>query len=133
MVRSKAKKMCGILHHLMQKLAEGAMFRICHCFLALVIAMAMIMGGCSSSSPSITVSLSPSSLQSIDQSQSVTITATVTNDSSAKGVSWSLVGPGALSSSTSLAISYIAPTTAITSAEQATVTATSIADSTKST
>lgn len=107
------------------------MFRMCHCFLALVLAMAMIMGGCSSTSPSIAVTLSPSSLQAIDQRQSVTITATVTNDSSAKGVSWSLVGPGALSSPTGLAISYIAPTTAITSAEQATVTATSIADSTK--
>lgn len=101
------------------------------CLAALLI-VAMGMSGCSSSAPPIAVSLSPSSPQAIDQSQTVAITATVTNDSSAKGVSWSLVGPGSLSSSTGLAVSYISPTTAITSAEQATVTATSIADSTKS-
>ncbi len=107
------------------------MTRLC-CLLAFV--TAMVMGGCSTSTstPPISVSLSPSSPQAIDQTQSVAITATITNDTSAKGLSWNLVGPGSLNTSTGLAVSYISPTTSITSAEQATVTATSVADPTKS-
>ncbi|MGD0213931.1 MAG: FG-GAP-like repeat-containing protein [Terriglobales bacterium] len=109
------------------------MSRLCSCGVVLfAVAMVAVMGGCSGSPPPISVSLSPSSPQAIDQSQAVALTATVTNDSSGKGVSWSLNGPGSLSNSTGLSVSYISPTTTITSAQQATVTATSTADQTKS-
>ncbi|SPE44621.1 exported hypothetical protein [Candidatus Sulfotelmatobacter sp. SbA7] len=108
------------------------MYRVCSCLAAMFfIAVAMVTNGCSSSPP-ISVSLSPSSPQAIDQSQTVAINATVTNDTSGKGVSWSLTGPGSLSGSTGLSVSYISPTTSITSAQQVTVTATSQADQTKS-
>jgi hypothetical protein len=99
---------------------------------ALVVAMVILAGGCSSSSsPPISVSLSPSSSQGTDQGGAVAITATVTNGQSG-GVSWTLTGPGSLSSSTGQSVTYNAPTTGVTSQEQATVTATSTADRTKS-
>ena len=108
------------------------MSRLCCCGAALfVLAMAAVMGGCGSSSSPISVSLSPSSAQAIDVSQTVTVTATVTNDRNAAGVTWTLTGPGSLSSSTGSSVSYISPTTNLTSAQQATVTATSTADQTK--
>lgn len=97
-----------------------------------LVAMAAALSGCSSpSSPPISVSLSPSSTQAIDQSQTVAITATVANDTSSKGVSWSLSGPGSLSNSTGASVTYAAPTANVTSAQQATVTATSVTDTTK--
>jgi hypothetical protein len=98
----------------------------------LVLAMAAITGGCSSSAPPISVSVSPSSPQAIDQGQTVTIKATVTNDPSSKGVSWKLTGPGTLSNPTASSVTYNSPTTSLTSAQHATVTATSIKDPTKS-
>jgi hypothetical protein len=99
----------------------------------LVVALAAVLSGCSStSSPPISVSLSPSSPQAIDQSQTVAITATLTNDMSDKGVSWTLTGPGSLSSSTGSSVTYTSPTAILTSAQQVTVTATSAAEQTKS-
>src|SRR5277367_5286733 len=91
------------------------------------------MAGCSSSSsaPPISVTLSPTSSKSIDQIQSLAITAGVTNDSSSRGVTWTLSGPGSLSNSTGFAVTYRSPTTAVTSPQQATVTASSAADATK--
>lgn len=100
------------------------------CLVALLVA-AMGMGGCSSSAPPISVSLSPSSPQAIDQGQTVAITATVTNDPSYEGVSWSLTGPGSLRNTTTLFVTYNSPTTSLTSAERAVVTATSVKDTTK--
>ncbi len=102
------------------------------CPAAPLVAMALVLGGCSSSPPApIALSLSPSSSEAIDQSLSFTITATVTNDSSDKGVTWSLSGPGSLNSN-GLSATYVSPASSITTAEQATVTATSVADPTKS-
>jgi large repetitive protein len=101
-----------------------------HYFALFLVAMLIAIVGCSSPPP-ISVSLSPSSAQAIDQIQSVTITATVANDPSGKGVSWNLTGPGSLNSSTGLSVTYTSPTTSFTSAQQATVTATSVADQTK--
>src|ERR1019366_3161697 len=83
------------------------------------------------SSPPWWASLSPWSPQRIDQCQTVAVTATVTNGTSSKGVSWTLTGPGSLSNSTGRSVSYISPPTSLTSAQQATVTATSAADQTK--
>lgn len=100
------------------------------CWVAPLAAIVMVLAGCSSSPP-ILVSLSSTSPQAIDQAKSVAITATVTNDSSSKGVRWSLNGPGSLSSSTGPSVTYNSPTTTLTSAQQVMVTATSIADPTK--
>ena len=110
------------------------MSRFRHYFALFLVAMLIAMVACSgsSSSPPISVSFSRSSTQAIDQSQSLAITATVLNDTSGKGVSWNLTGPGSLSSSTGLSVTYTSPTTSLTSAQQATVTATSVADQTKS-
>ena len=102
-----------------------------HYFALFLVAMLIAMVGCSSPPP-ISVRLSPSSAQAIDQSQTVGITATVTNDTSGKGVSWNLTGAGSLSSSTGSSVTYTSPTTNLTGAQQATVTATSLADPTKS-
>ena len=110
-----------------------AVRRVCCCGVTLfALAMAAAMGGCSSSPAPISVTLSPSSSQAIDQSQTVAIAATVTNDSTLKGVSWTLTGAGSLSSSTGPSVTYTSPTPNLTSAQQVTVTATSVADSTKS-
>jgi hypothetical protein len=98
----------------------------------LVVALAAVTCGCSSSSPPISVSLSPSSPRAIDQGEAVGITATVANDPSLKGVSWTLAGPGSLSSATGSYTTYNPPTTNLTSAQQATITGTSAADPAKS-
>jgi hypothetical protein len=107
------------------------MSRIRACWAASLASMAIVLGGCSSPGP-ISVSLSPTSPQAIDQGLSVAITATLTNDTSSKGVTWSLNGPGSLSSTTGRSITYKSPTNSLTTAQQVMVTATSVADSTKS-
>jgi hypothetical protein len=99
--------------------------------LVFVVAITMVAIGCSSSQPPIAVSLSPSSPQGTDQGGAVRIQANVTNDPSYEGVSWSLTGPGSLSSSTTTSVTYNAPTSNVTNAEQATVTATVIKDGSK--
>ena len=107
------------------------MSRLCSYGVALfVLAMATVMSGCGSSAPAISVSVSPSPPQAIDQSQTVAVMATVTNDRNAAGVTWTLTGPGSLSSSGGLSITYISPAN-LTSSQQATVTVTSVADHTK--
>lgn len=110
------------------------MSRVRHCFaLFLLLLILIAMTGCSGSSkPPIAVSLSPAAAQGIDQSQTLNVSATVSNDTSGSGVSWALTGPGSLSTSTTSSVTYNAPTTNVTSAEQATVTATSLADGAKS-
>jgi hypothetical protein len=115
------------------------MSRTCSCWtisfvaaqaLCLCSCLCMLAGGCSSSPP-ISVNLSPSLPQAVDQTQTLVITANLTNDSSSKGVSWSLMGPGSLSSSTGLSITYTSPTTTLATGQQVTVTATSAADQRK--
>ncbi|MGA7155733.1 MAG: FG-GAP-like repeat-containing protein [Acidobacteriaceae bacterium] len=81
------------------------------------------------------MSVTPSAPQALDQGVpglSIGITATITNGTSSKGVTWGLSGVGSLSNTTGLSISYIPPTATITSAQHVTVTATSVADPTKS-
>src|SRR5579875_3278824 len=90
----------------------------------------MLLAGCATAPPPISISISPSSSQSIDQGVKVSLKATLTNDSSAKGVSWSLSGPGSLSGAAGAA-TYTPPSTAISSPQQATVTVASVADPTK--
>lgn len=90
--------------------------------------------GCSTSNPntapeSISVSLSPAVPQTIQQAQTVGITATVTGSSN-NVVTWSLSGPGFLSSRAATSVTYNAPAS-ITAVQTATVTATPSADMTK--
>jgi hypothetical protein len=104
---------------------------------------ATFLSGCNSGSsapppPAIFVTLSPSTAQKVDQGQSVNLTATLTNDSSNKGVTWSVSGTGCagaacgtLSNLASAAATYTAPS-AVTTNLSVTVTATAVADSTKS-
>jgi len=108
------------------------MSRVCPRSVALfTVVMAVLTAACSSSSPPISVSLIPSSPQALDQSQTLGIAATVMNDKSLDGVSWSLSGPGSLSNSTTSSVTYNSPNTNLASAQQATVTATSIKDQTQ--
>jgi hypothetical protein len=102
-----------------------------YCAMLFLVALALVTSACSSSAPPISIALSPSSSQSIDQGQTLGITATVTNQTRAEGVAWSLVGPGILSSPTATSVTYNPPVGAITSGQQATVTATSTIDQTK--
>ena len=89
-------------------------------------AIVIILGGCSSSAP-ISVSLSPISPQAVDAGAQFNVTATVTN--SDRGVTWKLSGPGSLDSTTGSTVRFIA---SLTTTGQAVVTATSVADSSKS-
>jgi hypothetical protein len=95
-------------------------------FLAAIMA---VINGCSNS-PSISVSVSAHS-PAVDQGQATSVTATVTNDHSNRGVSWSLNGPGSLSTTTGLSVTYNSPSTTLTSPQQVTLTATSQADKMK--
>jgi hypothetical protein len=117
-----------------RRLARDTQIRSTVCSRALTLfAVAMTaVGGACSSSPPISVRLSPSSPQTIDQGQTVGLTATAANDTSSKGVAWSLTGPGSLSNSTGPSVTYNPPTTNLSSGQLATVTATSEADQTKS-
>ena len=94
----------------------------------------LLFNGCgsgASSTPPISVGFINSGPLTIGQGQSFTIVAEVTNDSSGKGVTWNLTGPGTLTKQTSLSVEYDAPMS-VTSNGTATVTAMSVADPTKS-
>jgi len=108
------------------------MLRVRFCSTAVFVVATAMLAACSSSSTPISVSLFPSSPQVIDQGQTPGITATVMNDPASKSVSWTLTGPGSLSNSAGPSVIYMPPTTAITSSEQATVTATSVSNPMKS-
>jgi hypothetical protein len=108
------------------------MVRVHFCWMALFVVATAMLAACGSSSMPIAVMLSPSSPQAIDQGETAGITASVTNDMSSKGVLWVLTGPGSLSNPTASSVTYNPPTTSITSSQQATVTATSVANPKKS-
>jgi Putative Ig domain len=79
-----------------------------------------------------------SSAQTVDEGRSVSITATLVNDTSGKGVTWSLSGSGcvgtacgALSNQTPTSVTYTAPNQ-VTANLSVQVVATSVTDSTKS-
>jgi hypothetical protein len=94
------------------------------------LALATLLCGCSTPPP-ISLALT-SSANAIDQSLSVALQAAVTNDTSLKGVAWTLNGVGSLSTATGPSTTYLPPSTAaLTAPQKVTVTATSIADSTK--
>ena len=92
--------------------------------------------GCASSPP-ISVTLSSSSAQSVQQGNNISISATVANDTSNKGVTWSLSGSscsgaacGSLTSQTATSVTYNSPTS-IPSDLAVSLTATSVANPSK--
>lgn len=93
--------------------------------------------GCASSPP-ISITLTPSSAQSVQQGQTVSVSATAANDTSNKGVTWSLSGSGcsgaacgSLTNQSPTSVTYDAPAS-IPSDLSVTVTATSAANPSKS-
>lgn len=93
----------------------------------------MFAGGCSGSKEAVPVfvGLSPSMPQIVHPGGTLGITANVANDPSGKGVSWTLVGVGSLTSQSLTSVTYVAPSS-LSSAQNAVVTAASVADPTKS-
>ena len=95
-------------------------------------------GGGPTPPPPIFVSLTPFNQTTLDQGQNANFAATVANDSSNKGVTWSVSGTsctgsacGILSNTTATTATYNAPTQ-VSSNLTVSVKATSVADSTKS-
>jgi hypothetical protein len=124
---------------------ERSMRRTAMCLLFVLV---VVCTGCSSGSQPVTLTFPSGSAQAIDNGQSVTITV---NGGGPKGVTWSLSGPGTLSNQTPTSVTYNAPaagavvparalapaatahsTSASGADPMATVTATSVADTTKS-
>ena len=93
-----------------------------------ILVWVVVFAGCSGSN-SLTVTLAPASGQSLNPGQTATITATVANDNTNGGVTWTLSGPGSLSSNTKTTVVYTAPPT-LSVTTTATITATSVANST---
>jgi hypothetical protein len=105
--------------------------------IALVIAVSN--SGCGGGNATLPLSVTvTSSAQTVDQGRSVSITATVANDTSGKGVTWSVSGSGcsgaacgSVSNQTATSVSYTAPSR-VTASLSVKIVATSVADSTKS-
>ncbi|HEV1993847.1 MAG TPA: exo-alpha-sialidase [Candidatus Acidoferrum sp.] len=77
--------------------------------------------------PVISVSFPGGNSQTISLGQAVTIMASVSNDTSGRGVTWTLTGPGALSTQTTLSAEFVAPC-GVTSNQIAMVTTTAVAN-----
>src|ERR1017187_9435686 len=109
--------------------------------LVLIVSGLLFLCGCGGGKPAapvMSVSLSPSTQTAMDQGQTLSYTATVANDSGGSGVSWSMSGTtctgtacGTFSGKTTSGATYNAPTP-VSSNMTVKVTATSVADSTKS-
>jgi Putative Ig domain len=93
-----------------------------------ILVCALVFTGCSGSH-TIAITLAPASGTAVNPGQTVTITATVANDKNNQGVTWTLSGPGSLSSNTPTTVVYTAPTN-VSLTTTATITATSVANTT---
>jgi hypothetical protein len=78
----------------------------------------------------VSVRLTPNSAQTLDQGKAILISAAVSNSPKQLGVSWTLIGGGALVAQTTTSVVYQAPAT-ISEGASVAVTATSIADGKK--
>ena len=110
------------------------MWRILRNPVACINLLAAILGGCGNGKMAanpVSLTLDPSTTQIIQQGQNLKISATVTNDSSGKGVSWSLNGPGSFANQTATSVTYNAPQS-LSNLEKTMVTATSVTDPTQS-
>lgn len=97
-------------------------------WLCLALLCALSFPGCSSNGP-ITITLSPSTPPVINAGQSQVITATLVNDINNQGVTWSLSGPGNLTTETATSVTFVAPV-GISISTSSTITATSVANTT---
>ena len=97
-----------------------------------VLTVAFVSGCSGGGSQPIALTLNFSGAQAIDDGQSVNITVTVKNDQGAKGVTWSLASAGTLSNVTATSVTYNAPAGPLTAAVTDHLTATSVADKSKS-
>lgn len=101
--------------------------------LTLILAVGVVFSGCGSSKLIITVLLSPVS-PTVLEGKTQAFTATLTNDTTSKGVNWtvtcSVSSCGMLSAATTTSVTYTAPGP-VASNLTVTLTATSIADTTK--
>lgn len=95
-------------------------------------------GGGKAAPPPISVSISPLTQTTLDQGQTLNFSAAVSNDSSNKGVAWSMSGTtctgtacGTFTNGTTSAATYNAPAS-VTSNTTVAIQATSVADTTKS-
>jgi hypothetical protein len=101
--------------------------------LCLWFVLVAFLGGCSSGMKvdlPTGVTLTPSNAQAIDLGQSVILRASIAGSTPNGGVTWALGGSGSLSGETPTSVTYNAPTSG--NVGTARVTATSVADSTKS-
>jgi Putative Ig domain len=90
--------------------------------------LALVTSGCGGgASFGISINLAVSPAPTLDQGQVVTVTATIVNDSTNKGVTWSLSGQGSLSGQSGASVTYVAPSS-VSTATKVTVTATSVAN-----
>lgn len=106
-------------------------------FVGSMVSFAVALSGCGGGStppPAIVVSVAPAS-QHVDEGQGVTVTATISNDTSGKGVTWSIscaaASCGSLSSQAGSSVIFTAPNP-VTAGLSISATATSVADPTKS-
>jgi dienelactone hydrolase len=99
--------------------------------LTLLFGLAGCGGGSSTPPPVISVNFVGGNSQTILRGQSVSLSVTTVNDSSGKGVTWSLNGPGSLSKQAAMTVEYDAPATAASNLT-ATITATDTSDPSKS-
>lgn len=97
----------------------------------LIALLTLGLSGCGGTATQAIVIGLTSSANGIDQGQTESITASVIHDAQTAGVQWSLSGNGSLSGQTPTSVTYNAPPSVI-SAFTASVTATSITDSTRS-
>jgi hypothetical protein len=101
-------------------------FRVHLLFVLLLCALSFF--GCSGNNP-IVITLSPTTPPVINAGQTQAVTASLVNDIQNQGVTWSLSGPGSLTTYTSTSVTFVAPT-GISIETTSTVTATSVANTT---
>jgi len=102
------------------------------CMVLVAVAGLIFLAGCGGGGTphgvSVAVAVAPAAPQLIHVGDTVPITATVTGDSTNKGVTWSISGPGSLTNTSATGATY--DSTGITSNSVAIITATAVADST---
>jgi hypothetical protein len=92
-----------------------------HRYASLILVSLFALAGCETVS-TVYVTLSSPATQTVDAGQSITVTANVIHASDNAGVSWTLTGPGALTSQTATGVVYMAPST-VTGGTTATLSA----------
>jgi hypothetical protein len=109
----------------MKRILPLLMWALCACALGFV-------GGCGGGSAPIVVAFPAGTAPMLDAGQSQTFTIMLTHDTKNLGVTWSLASAGTLSNVTTTSVTYNAPAGPLTASVTDHLTATSVADKTKS-